>query len=103
MRFSMRIISHTEDGRTNVEVRRLELPVEDEIAFIEWETNGQLYYVKVPEKARRRGIATFLWNEANDYVNYHKLPALTHSEFRTSDGEAWAKSFGVELPNRIPS
>jgi GNAT superfamily N-acetyltransferase len=101
MRFTNRVIGFTEDGRTDVAVTRLELAVEDEVAFIEWESNGQLYYVKVPEKARRRGIATFLWNEANDYANHHNLPTLTHSVFRTTDGEAWAKSFGTQLPTRI--
>jgi hypothetical protein len=31
------------------------------------------------------------------------LPSLTHSQYRTNDGDSWAKSLGEELPTRIPA
>jgi GNAT superfamily N-acetyltransferase len=101
MNFESRVIPFTEDGRSNITVLRFFEELGGELAFIDWELNGELYYIKVPEQYRRKGIATRLWNAANDYTKANNLPKLTHSEYRSNDGEAWARSFNVELPKRI--
>jgi ribosomal protein S18 acetylase RimI-like enzyme len=103
MKFETRIATNTEDGRAQVELLKYSLDLDGEQAFIEWEPNGELFYIKVPEKNRRQGIATRLWNEAKEFQQTRNLPPLKHSEYRTKDGDAWAQSFGEQLPVRIPS
>lgn len=102
MKLQKRQLARAEDGRENVSLFRLEMEVLGGIAFIEWEATGELYFIKTPEQSRRKGIATILWGQANFYQSEMNLPALKHSAYRTKDGEAWANSFGVELPARIP-
>jgi len=96
------VIPHTEDGRVNVRVLRIAVQLEDDAAYIEWEPSGELYYIKVPVEYRRQGIATRLWKSAQDYATHFGLPALSHSQYRTNEGDAWAKSLGENLPPRIP-
>lgn len=102
MKLSEKILPIAEDGRENVSLYRLEMEVTGGIAFIEWEPNGELYFIKTPEESRRNGIATILWGQANFFQKEMSNPELKHSAYRTKDGEAWAQSFGVKLPARIP-
>jgi len=101
MKSSERVIPTTEDGRRNIRVLRLELALGDDTAYIDWEPSGELYYIKVPVEYRRQGIATRLWMAAQGYALHLELPPLIHSEYRTNEGDAWAKSLGEKLPPRI--
>ena len=98
-----KIIAHTEDGRSNVCVLRITVELADDLAYIEWEPGGELYYIKVPAEYRRQGVATRLWKSAQEHARESGLPSLTHSQYRTNDGDSWAKSLGEELPTRIPA
>jgi ribosomal protein S18 acetylase RimI-like enzyme len=101
MKSSERVIPITEDGRRNIRVLRLELALGDDTAYIDWEPSGELYYIKVPVEYRRQGLATRLWESAQVVARESGLPPLTHSEYRTNDGDAWAQAVGGVLPSRI--
>ena len=103
MKSSERVIPTTEDGRRNIRVLRLELALGDDTAYIDWEPSGELYYIKVPVEYRRQGLATKLWKSAQEHARESGLPSLTHSSYRTNEGDAWAKSLGEKLPTRIPA
>jgi GNAT superfamily N-acetyltransferase len=100
---SERVIPNTEDGRVNVRVLSITIELSKGAAYIEWEPSGELYYIKVPVEYRRQGIATQLWKSAQQYALHSGLPTPSHSEYRTNEGDAWAKSLGEELPPRIPA
>jgi len=101
MQFTQRVIEVTEDLRRNVTMLRYSIELPDGLAFIDWELNGELYYIKVPEADRRQGIATMLWSMACDYAHSNNLDAPRHSQYRSDSGDAWAKSMADELPTRI--
>lgn len=100
-KFSERIIANTEDGRREVRVLRLAVSLGDDLAYIDWEPSGELYFIKVPAEYRRQGIATKLWRDAQEHARSLNLPPLTHSEYRTDAGDYWANSLGEKLPPRI--
>jgi ribosomal protein S18 acetylase RimI-like enzyme len=93
-----KIIPFTEDGRQNLPVICIEQfdQVGNVIARLRLETDGTIYGIWVKPEHRRKGIATQLWNyaTANGYNPQH-------SAERTTDGDAWAKSFNVPLPELI--
>jgi len=101
MNFTERVISRTEDGRRNVTMLRLSLDLDGDTAFIDWETNGELYYIKTPAAYRRKGIATKLWHAADDLAAELGYKPLRHSEYRTDDGDAFARSMTDDLPTRV--
>ena len=103
MKSSERVIPNTEDGRSNVRVLRLELALGDDTAYIDWEPSGELYYIKVPVEYRRQGVATRLWESAQELARESGLPSLTHSQYRTDEGDAWAQTVGGVLPTRVPA
>jgi GNAT superfamily N-acetyltransferase len=100
-KFSERVVDHTEDGRSSVRVLRVAIELGEGLAYLDWEPSGELYYIKVPVEYRRRGIATRLWKSAQQYALHSGLPALSHSQYRTKEGDAWAQSLGEKLPPRI--
>ena len=101
--FSERTIAFTEDGRSQVKMLRIAIELGKDSAYIDWEPSGELYYIKVPAEYRRQGIATRLWEAAKEHARKFGLPIPTHSQYRTDEGDAWAKSLGDELPPRIQS
>lgn len=71
---------------------------------MQWSDNtGELQHIMVNHDARRQGIATALWNRAQQLSGERGITAPTHSSKRTKEGDAWAKSVGGELPKRKPS
>lgn len=52
--------------------------------------------VYVQEDFRRKGVATGMWN----YANQQGLKPV-HSEDRTDAGDAWAKTVSNRLPKRL--
>jgi ribosomal protein S18 acetylase RimI-like enzyme len=100
-KFSERVVDHTEDGRSSVRVLRVAIELGEDLAYLDWEPSGELYYIKVPAEYRRQGLATRLWESAQVVARESGLPPLTHSEYRTNDGDAWAQAVGGVLPSRI--
>ena len=96
--FEKQTIAFTEDGRTGVQVLKLQLRIDNElIGHLVWEVStGDIYKLWVQSAHRRKGYATELWNEAQQYEIKPK-----HSAWRTDSGEAWAISIGGELPPRL--
>ena len=82
---------------------RIAVELGEDSAYIDWEPSGELYYIKVPAEYRRQGIATRLWEAAKEHARKFGLPIPTHSQYRTDEGDAWAKSLDEELPSRIQS
>lgn len=58
---------------------------------------GRIKMIQVWEQYQRKGLATMLWEEAQ-----RRWPDLKirHSEDRTVDGDAWARSVGGPIPRR---
>lgn len=102
-KFSERVIDQTEDGRSSVRVIRVAIELGGDLAYLDWEPSGELYYIKVPVEYRRQGLATKLWRSAQKFTSKSGLPPLRHSRYRTNEGDAWAKSLGEKLPPRIPA
>lgn len=92
-------VAYLEDGRRDVAMNIIEVRDGDlVIARLQWEmASGEIYKLWVHEQYRRQGLATEMWNFAHsldDVINPE------HSEWRTDDGDAWARSFGSPLPPR---
>ena len=49
---------------------------------------------------RRQGVATKMWQHANQLAAQGIAPAPRHSSIRTKEGDAWARSVGGDLPPR---
>lgn len=98
-----------EDGSENVELAEVRVLAADpahgnveqtRVARITWRLDtGEVEHLWVRENLRREGVATRLWDAAR-----HLDPNVTHSAWRTDDGEAWAVKVasrdGEELPER---
>lgn len=52
--------------------------------------------VQVAEKWQHKGMATQMYNKAKEFT-----PDLKHSDNRTDAGDAWAKSTGDPVPERV--
>lgn len=98
-KYSSTTISYLEDGRRNVDMNIIEVrDGEAVIARLQWEViSGEIYKLWVHEQYRRQGLATQMWNFAH---SLNKVINPKHSEWRTDDGDAWARSFGTPLPPR---
>jgi hypothetical protein len=67
-------------------------------------TPGEIDKIEVTEKFRRQGVATGLLEEARRISAVDEnVPYVVHSKSRTPDGDAWAKSTGDALPEKIGS
>lgn len=53
---------------------------------------GAITNIEVHPDFRRQGVATAMWNYANKVMPQFGGPSPQHSEMRTPEGEAWAKS-----------
>lgn len=81
----------TEDGRHDVLMHELR----GSHGHIAWEVLSQeVYQIFVDEDYRRQGYATKLWRLAES------IAPIKHSRWRTDSGDAFARSFGVPLPER---
>ena len=93
------VIDFAEDGRRGVEIVAVAYFNEagEAIARLRLELCGEVYGLWVHKNFRRQGLATALW------VNAPELTGIVprHSEWRTDDGDAFARSFGVPLPARL--
>jgi ribosomal protein S18 acetylase RimI-like enzyme len=62
--------------------------------------DGEISHLHVGEAARRRGIATSMWDTAHEEAETRGITPPVHSSSRTVEGDAWAKSTGDTLPPR---
>ena len=68
----------------------------ERVGNLEWYgRTGEVYEIVVRADHRRRGLATAMWDFAQDAPKKPK-----HSPQRTNDGEAWSKSVGGPRPRR---
>lgn len=62
---------------------------------------GEIKGVYTREDVKRQGLATALHLEAQDIAGETRgVPKPKHSSFRTTAGDAWARSVGGRLPRR---
>ncbi len=72
-------------------------PTKTEVGHISWnEFTAEIWGIEVRADLRRQGIATMLYLLARQ-----REPRLHHQATRTDDGDAWARSLGDPLPERI--
>lgn len=63
------------------------------------EREGTVSSIDVAPEFQRQGIATAMWNHAKRLSQSNpSIPTPIHSDFRTPEGDAWAKSTGDWLP-----
>jgi len=66
---------------------------------MEWsKSSGQIEDLLVHPEARRQGVASHMWDLAQQVSKEARTPAPQHSPERTPDGDAWAKAVGGKLP-----
>lgn len=87
-----------EDGRRDLQLHVLQYELDGHvIGRLRLESSGEVYSLWVDPKHRRQGIATELWQAAEAVNGITPL----HSAWRTDDGDAFARSFNVQLPDRL--
>lgn len=63
---------------------------------------GTILKIEVPGHLQRRGLATSLYGEAKRIASENpRIPSPRHSNDRTKEGDAWARSVGGRLPRRL--
>ena len=68
----------------------------ERVGNLEWYgRTGEVYEIVVRADHRRKGLATAMWEFAQDAPKKPK-----HSTQRTNDGEAWARTTGDSMPRR---
>lgn len=65
------------------------------LGMLSWK-NGVVQNVTVQPAWEHQGIATQMWEKANEIT-----PGLRHSDNRTDPGNDWAKKVGGPLPERV--
>ncbi len=65
------------------------------VADLSIAADGEINSIYVYEAYRRRGLATQLFMFAQETEG---IPSPLHSQYRSSEGDAWAKAVGGNLP-----
>jgi GNAT superfamily N-acetyltransferase len=74
------------------------------LGHLHWSSKrGEILDVHVVPGARRKGVATALYKAAKDIAAKTGVPEPVHSNDRSDQGDAWAKSTGEPLPERMKS
>lgn len=67
------------------------------VGRMEWDIGtGDIQGINVQPSHRRKGIATAMWNLAQDITGNN----VGHSPVRSDEGDVWAKSVGGDIPPR---
>lgn len=85
-------------------IHKLEAVHGDEVVgSLEWYPKSRtVKEVFVEEPFRRQGIASSLWHEAHRIAKETRgVQPPKHSTRRTRAGDAWARSVGGRIPNKI--
>jgi GNAT superfamily N-acetyltransferase len=75
------------------------------ISSLSWHhQTGEIKGVYTDPEHQRQGLASSLYGHAQELAAVTRgVPKPRHSTFRTSSGDAWAKSVGGRLPKRNES
>ena len=69
------------------------------LGWMQWrDEDGRIEHISVNNDMRRQGIATAMWNRAHQLSEERGIPAPQHSPIRTTEGDAWAKKVGGNIP-----
>jgi tRNA(Met) C34 N-acetyltransferase TmcA len=63
--------------------------------------SGRIQSIAVTPAHQRRGVATGMWEHAQNLHRQGLVPAPRHSKDRSDQGDAWAKSVGGRRPRRV--
>jgi hypothetical protein len=87
------------------EVQAIHKETGERVGFASWSQSGNLWEIGVSEGHRRKGVATGMWNHAQNVADSaagkgvnKRIPMVEHSQNRTESGDAWAKSTGDGVP-----
>lgn len=74
------------------------------VGQISWSPrHGEIKDIFVEKPFRRQGLATELFRQAHHMsTQFDGIPVPQHSEHRTEEGDAWARSVGGEVPKLKP-
>ena len=71
----------------------------DFVGTMDWnKRSGRVFDIQVHPDHRRQGLASHMWDLAQQVSKEARTPAPQHSPERTPDGDAWAKAVGGKLP-----
>ena len=79
-------------------------PTGRDVGYMNWAGNrwgspGHLWEIEVDEDFQRKGVATSMWNHAKNLAKTNpSISHPVHSDVRTPEGAAWAKSTGDFVP-----
>ena len=75
----------------------------DVVGTMDWNKRSKrVFDISVHPDMQRKGIASHMWDYANQVSKEMGVKGPKHSPDRTSSGDKWAKSVGGELPeNRM--
>jgi GNAT superfamily N-acetyltransferase len=75
------------------------------LGSLEWDisSDGEIECVEVDAPWRRKGVATLMLAYAQDVSREMHWPPPRHSDHRTRQGDAWARSLGAEPAATIES
>ena len=72
------------------------------LGHLHWSSKtGKILDVHVVPGSRRKGAATAMLKAAKEIAAKTGVPVPVHSEDRSDQGDAWAKSTGEPLPERL--
>jgi ribosomal protein S18 acetylase RimI-like enzyme len=67
------------------------------VGKMEWDTGtGDIQGIEVHPRHQRKGIATAMWNHAQEVSGN----SVGHSTIRSDEGDKWAQSVGGDIPPR---
>lgn len=70
------------------------------VGYIEWDMDdGEIGKIFVGTPYRRLGVATHMWETAQEWADEHNETPPEHSSRRTKEGDAWAQSVGGRVPD----
>lgn len=70
------------------------------VGYIEWDIDdGEVQKIFVGTPYRRLGVATHLWELANEWAEANGATPPEHSSRRTKEGDAFANSIGGRIPD----
>lgn len=71
----------------------------EQIGFLSLEPSGRVEDIQVEDEHQQKGIGTAMWRHAQALHKAKQIPsAPKHSNYRTPEGDAFARSVGGRLP-----
>lgn len=73
----------------------------DTVGHMLCDHRGKIQSISVQPAHQRKGVATNMWNHAQELASQGQVPAPKHSKDRSDQGDAWARSVGGRRPRRV--